>query len=166
MTKLDSKTMLWASAIVVIVAAAGLSLYAVRALGDCSVRLKEYVAYSSEARELEKVTTGSASAIRMFEALPDPHPVSLADLMKKSLAGDKYEITEQTAQPAIQGWIAQRRDVTLQDIQLSKLAAFLADAEAARPPWRMISCRIISTGPEGGTGRVSLTFEALEKAQP
>lgn len=166
MTKPDSKTALWASATVVIAVAALLTLHSVRTLSNCSARLKEYVAYSAEARSLEKVTVSSAAAIRMFEALPDPHPVSLADLMKKSLAGDKYEITEQSAQPVIQGWIAQRRDVTLQDIKLSRLGAFLSEAEAARPPWRMISCRIISTGPEGGTGRVSLTFEALEKAQP
>lgn len=145
------------------VIAIAMAFNAIRTLQDCSRRLKEYVGYSAEVREEEKADANSAAAIRMFEELPDPHPVPLADLLKKSLAGDKYEIVERPVDTTIEGWQALRREVTLPEMQLARLGAFLGVVVTQRPPWCLVSCRITSTGPQGGTGRVSLTFDAMEK---
>lgn len=166
MTAPDSITALRAASAAVMVVAIALTLNAIGTLGNRFRTLEEFVGYSKEVREDEKAVERSVAAIRMFEALPDPHPVPLADLLKKSFAGDKYEIVERPAEPTIDGWQALRREVTLPEIQLAKLGEFLAVAETQRPPWRLVSCRIISTGAQGGAGRVSLTFDALEKTQP
>lgn len=166
MTAPDSRHVLRWIAVAVILAAVVLAFRAVSTIMDCSVRLKEYVGYSIAVREEEKTDATSAAAIRMFEELPDPHPVPLADLLKKCLPGDKYEIVERPADPTVEGWQSMRREVTLPEIQLARLGAFLCVVETQRPPWRLMSCRIASTGPQGGTGRVSLIFDALEKTSP
>ncbi|MEI6808473.1 MAG: hypothetical protein WCN95_07100 [bacterium] len=163
MTAPDSKLALrWVSAVIIVIAVA-LAFNAVNTLLDLSRRLKEYVGYSIDVREEEKADASSAAAIRMFEELPDPHPVPLADLLKKSFSGDKFEIVEKPADPTVEGWQTLRREVTLPEIQLARLGAFLGVVVTQRPPWRLVSCRIASSGPQGGTARVSLTFDAMEK---
>lgn len=163
MTALDPRKALRAASVAVVVVAVVLTVNAVRTLGAAGIKLKEYVGYSEDVREEEKAAARSAAAVRMFAALPDPHPVPLAELLKRSLSGDKYEIVERSAEPTIEGWQSMRREVTLPEIQLARLGAFLTVVETQRPPWRLMSCRIVATGAQGGTGRVSLTFDALEK---
>ncbi|MEI6971746.1 MAG: hypothetical protein WCL44_09540 [bacterium] len=163
MTALDPRPALRSISIAVVIVAVALGFNTIRTLGTCSSKLKEYVSYAEEAGEAEKAAARSAAAVAMFDSLPDPRPVPLADLLKKSLSGDKYEIVERPAEPTIEGWQATRREVTLPEIQLARLGDFLAVVETQRPPWRLVSCKITPTGSQGGMGRVSLTLDALEK---
>ena len=173
MTGLDPRTVLRTAAAVVAAIAAVLTIYAVNTIDRCSKKMQDRVAdtrkyanYSRALQEDERAAAHNAAAIKMFEALPDPHPVQLADLLKRSLSGEKYEISEQPSQATIEGWQVIRREVTLPEIQLAKLGAFLTTAETQRPPWKLVSCRIVPIGARSGTGRVSLTLDALEKVEP
>ena len=131
---------------------------------ESAQRLKEYSGYDAGARELEIVAGRSTAAIAMFAQLGAAQPAPLADLLKQSLGGQKYEIVEQASQPTIDGWIARRMEVTLPDVQFAQLGEFLAKAESQRPPWRLISCRIRATSQSGGKGQAWLTLEALDRA--
>ena len=124
--------------------------------------------YAGQMRQLEaprQVWARSMAAIGVFEQLPNPHPVPVAQLLKEVLTSEKYSIQEPQSRPTIEGWAVRRIEVIFNEIELKKLADFLVRAESQRPPWRLVEGSISSLSNSGGSGRVSIVLEALDKTR-
>lgn len=147
-------------------AAAGIIAFAVVALrvrGRWRIA-SQYAGYSARLADMEKAAERGAAAVRLFQELPDPRPVPVADLVRESLQGQKYDSFEQPQrETTVPGWALRQVEITFPEIELPRLAAFMARAEAQRPPWRVTAMTIRSLAQSGGIGHARLTLESLEK---
>jgi len=142
-----------------------IAINATFAVQDCSAKLRAYSTYSTSVRDLGKSAARSAAAVQLFEALPNTAPVPLAELLKQALVGLKYDTTEQPSQTTIAGWTVRKMEVAFPEAELARIGAFVIQAESQKPPWRLVSCKIRSSTPSGGSGFVSIGLEALEKTR-
>ena len=163
MVDILSKRSLWIAAAVAAVAGILLTFAAAMRIRTCARGIKDYAGYAAQLQEVGKSADRCESAIRVFEAMDNPHPVPMAELLKEVLPGQKYDTIEQPTQPTIRGWTVRRIQLSFSDVQLGRLGEFLSTAESRRPPWRMISCRIRATNASGGTGQATLILESLDK---
>ena len=98
-----------------------------------------------------------------FETLPETTPASLTALSASSITGTAPEIRPRKSRKLLNGWTLKQAEIIFNDVQLSRISAFLYAAETGRPPWRLTECLITPTRSEGGFGRAVLVLEALSR---
>ena len=125
--------------------------------------LKRRAADYSKLLDLSARQEKVAAAEKTFEQLNRKHPVPMNDLVQSSLPGIRADIRPRDPAMLADGWLLRGADVTLDDIALVTAARFLSDAAAGRPPWRATESAVTASG-RPGTGRVSLSMEAVEKS--
>ena len=79
-----AKNPLWTAAILILAVGVVLAVDAGRTILDCSKRIKDYDDHLAQVRELERVASRDEAAVHAFEALENPHPPALADLLKEA----------------------------------------------------------------------------------
>lgn len=146
------------------VAAAGgaLVLYMLGALSDDLHKLDRKTADLATLRRLAADQHGSQQALAPFEALVTKQPPSLTELAAKALPGITPSLRQRESQSAANGWQARRVEMKF-DAPAAALGSFLAAAEAARPPWRLVEFELVAGVPAPDVVRVTLLLEALEK---
>lgn len=163
MADMLSRRPLWIAAAVTVIAGILLTAASAMRIRSSARTIREYAGYTAQLQEVSKSAWRGGSAIRVFEAMENPHPAPMADILKEVMPGQKYDAVEQPSQPTIPGWTVRRIQVSFVDVQLVKLGEFLSVAESRRPPWRMVSCRIRATSAAGGTGQATLILESMDK---
>ena len=74
------------------------------------------------------------------------------------------EVSERETVPLLPGWSVRRVDVRLADVTLAEVGHLLNQAEALRPPWRVVEAQL-TAGSSAGRGRASLVMEALVRKE-
>jgi hypothetical protein len=145
-------------------AAAGgaLVLYSLASLSEDLHKLDRKTTDLATLRRLAADNRGSQQALAPFEALATKQPSSLTELAAKTLPGSTPAIRQRESLSAANGWQARRAEVKV-DAAPAALGNFLAAAEAARPPWRLVEFEFVAGVPSPDTVRVTLLLEALEK---
>lgn len=146
------------------VAAAGgaLALYTLGSLSEDLSKLDRKTTALATLRRLAAEQRGSQQALAPFEALASKQPPSLTELAAKTLPGITPSLRQRESQGAANGWQVRRVEVKF-DAPVAALGNFLAAAEAARPPWRLVEFDLVAGVPAPDTVRVTLLLEALEK---
>lgn len=129
-------------------------------------QLRGRIATLEQLRELERAQGHDEEAVALFDRLPAKKPLALNELAAELLPGVQSSIRLRESRPAAAGWTVRNVEASFENVRLADLSRFLERALAAsdRPPWRLVECSITAS-PQGGagTGRASLTLEALEK---
>jgi len=161
-----NKRLLPAAAIVAaVIGIVATAIVSVRVM-DRWKKIRQYADYSSRLADMERVAERGNDAVNLFREIPNPKPVSLADLLKETFPDQKYDSTEQPQrETTIPGWSLRQVEVSFPEIELTRLAVFMEKAESQRPPWRMESCTIRAVSQSGGIGYAKLVFNALEKSE-
>jgi hypothetical protein len=140
--------------------AAGLFLTAQSVLTwpSAARQLRGRIATLEQLRALEGGLGRDDEAVAMFDKLPVKRPAALDDLAARCFPGVQSSIRQRESRPAAAGWTVRSMDVALEGARLADLSRFLEEALAGGEFG-------ITTSAQGnpGTGRVSLTLEALEK---
>ena len=145
-------------------AAAGglLALYTLVGLPDDLHKFERKTTDLATLRRLAADNRGNQQALAPFEALATKQPTPLSEILAKTLPGILPTIHQRESQAAANGWQVRRTEVKF-DAAPAALGNFLAAAEAARPPWRLVGFDLFSGVPGPDTVRATLLLEALEK---
>ncbi len=143
---------------IVAMAALGLTLHNVKNAGGATLRIKRKMA------DLERVETLQARNEQIFSAMKILGDAGPPRPIEQVLAGRTAEVHPRKDLPLIEGWSLKAADVIFNEIALSDAAGFIADAENARPPWRVAECAI--TPAAAGFGRVALVMQSVEMKNP
>lgn len=89
------------------------------------------------------------------------------DSLSRRILGDTAapEIIERGAETVFGGWRRRRVELVFHEAPLAAVGRLVAEAAAARPPWRLAEFRATAAPSARGYGRVSLVFEGLERAE-
>jgi len=149
-------------ALAVLAAGVALALYSLGALSDDLRKLDRKTADLATLKRLAADWRSSQQALAPFEALATQQPPSLTELAAKTLPGITPNIRQRESQAAANGWLARRMELKF-DAPSAVLGNFLAAAEAARPPWRLVEFDLVAGVPTPDTVRATFLLEALEK---
>mgnify|MGYP001766342341 CR=1 FL=1 len=133
---------------------------------SCSRQVRGRLATLDQLRELERGLGRDEEAVAIFAKLPVKRPAALDDLVADGFPGVSSSVRQRESRPAAAGWTVRSMDISLEGARLADLSRFLEKALASgeRPPWRLVECGVTASAQgAAGTGRVSLTLEALEK---
>jgi hypothetical protein len=139
-----------------------LVLYTLSALPGELRKLERKNADLATLKRLAVDDRASRQALAPFEALAAKAPPALSELAAKALPGLTPLIRQRESQAAANGWQARRAEIKC-DAAPAALGAFLAAAEAARPPWRLVEFDFVTGVTAPDTVRATLLLEALEK---
>ena len=92
-------------------------------------------------------------------------PVDLEELATRTLGAGVAQIELRLGASAPGGWHVREASVELGNGSYAEVAAFLAAAGSASPPWRLREIAILPS-PEAGRGTMHVALEALEKKRP
>ncbi len=113
---------------------------------------------------MQETMDNLGSALRAYVALEETRLPSLRELLKKAGIAQQADIQEGQDTESLEGWRLRRITVKLKSVELHRISNLLKLAEAARPPWRLVRCRIKAVPKAGApTGDVDLVLEGLEK---
>jgi len=158
-----SNIQLWnGAALAVFAAGAVLAAYTFSALSSDLRKLERKTADLATLKRLAADDRTSRQALAPFEALATKQPPSLTELAAKALPGITPAIRQRESQAAANGWQARRAEMKC-DAPPALIGNFLAAAEAARPPWRLVEFDFVTGVTTPDTVRATLVFEALEK---
>ena len=149
-------------ACLIFAAGAILALYTLCTLSDDLHKLDRKTADLATLKRLAADNHACRQTLAPFEALATKSPPSLTELAAKALPGITPAIRQRESQAAANGWLVRRSEVKF-DAAPVVLGNFLAAAEAARPPWRLVEFDLVAGVPAPDTVRATLLFEALEK---
>jgi len=113
-------------------------------------------------RSMQQDINRYVAARRLFETAGAGRAAELRELLSAALPGTTPEDMREAYRELTEGWVLRRIEMSLKDISLSGVMAFIQEAEQCRPPWQLTRC-LIRGGAEPGTGNVDLTFEVIEK---
>lgn len=139
-----------------------MALYTLGTLTEALSKLDRKNADLVTLKRLAADDRASRQALAPFEALATKQPPSLTELATKAMPGITPGIRQRESQAAANGWLVRRMEVKF-DAPAATLGRFLAAAEDARPPWRLVEFDLISGVPAPDTIRATLLLEALEK---
>jgi hypothetical protein len=139
-----------------------LAVYTLSALSGDLHKLERKTADLATLKRLAVDDRASRQALAPFEALAIKTPPSLTELAAQALPGITPAIRQRESQAAASGWQARRAEVKC-DAPPAALGAFLAAAETARPPWRLVEFDFVTGVTAPDTVRATLVLEALEK---
>mgnify|MGYP003586335270 CR=1 FL=1 len=142
-----------------------LTLRALQAFPSARDRLAQKL---DDVRTLEQLREEKAriEAARLFLGqLPNTTPEPLRELLARVLPSVQAGTHQRETLPLTGGWVLRRADVTLDAMPLRDLNILLGAlrAPAARPPWRLVECRIAAVDQQAGSGRITLGLVAVEK---
>ncbi len=118
---------------------------------------------SSQLRDLARDGERGRAARKAFEAVKQPLPVGIDQLVNFFAKGAIPDIRNMDQENLDAGWVRRRAEVRFADITLEDLWMLLRQAESQRPPWRLLEIEIQASSTDTGRGRVVLTIEALER---
>ncbi len=126
-------------------------------------RLKTKAADLTELRAIEADARAEAARADLWRAggWPPPLTVLLRSAAAEAGEADVRPAGEETTSD---GWRLRRQDVVWTDVRLSAVGRLIGEAEAQRPPWRLVGCRL-EAGPRPGFGAVTLTLAAAAPAE-
>ncbi|MCX7007357.1 MAG: hypothetical protein NTY53_08935 [Kiritimatiellaeota bacterium] len=139
-----------------------LALYTLSTLSDALHKLDRKTADLATLKRLAVDWHSSQQALAPFEALATKQPPSLTELAAKTLPGITPNIRQRESQAAANGWSVRRMEMKF-DAPSAVLGNFLAAAEAARPPWRLVEFDLVAGVPAPDSVRATFLLEALEK---
>ena len=116
-----------------------------------------------EVLSLRDAATQRQGALVAFEGLSSATAEPLDDALRRLLPDQKYEARDQHPAKTPAGWTMKKREISMPDAPLSKVAAFLQQVESQRPPWRLTSCSIRAAGVSAGSGQVTIVLESLSR---
>ncbi len=93
-----------------------------------------------------------------YNNLPDP-----GTLTKSTFGSDKVEYTHQDKKECGSDYVINQVEISLKDISLEKLPAFIRTMESLRPPIVLTSCAITASTTVSGNGDLKLKFKRIEK---
>lgn len=162
--KINALHVIYGCALLALAAGIGLTAFSVRQAPLLAQRLKSRVAIYDELQAMKRAEDRYQAAVRMFEALSNSAPASLADLAAASVSNSVPDIRELETKAPAPGWTLRRAELIFNEMSLDQLPAFLAAAESQRPPWRLAECAIAASTQTDGHGRVVLVLETIGKA--
>lgn len=164
MKKTDtSLAVLWIAAALVGIAGISANILSLAELGR---QTELWRRKTTERRELESLRL---RALRLHRAAQlhrewPPHPLALQELARTNLPGMFPASCVVSAQPAPEGWQAQRTTCSLVDVPGDSLLRFLAATGSTKPPWVLEECAMQSSPISGRLARVDMTFSSVERA--
>lgn len=165
MDKNMSDRPLWIAAALAVSLGIILMISTIVSLRKDRARLQDYADDMKQLLAEKRLSSEAKGAVQVFEQLANPHPAPIRKLLRNTVGDEDYSSQAPPPKQTINGWQVRQMEISFADIELGKVATFLAKAEAQRPPWRLARCVIHSTSKAGGKGRVSLTLEALDKTR-
>jgi hypothetical protein len=155
---------LWACAAAALADGTASAVRGAAAAGAAGPRLRRKVDVIGELRAMSVEFSRYQAARQAFESLSPTRPPALVALLRKHIPETiPAEVREAERAEAAGGWTVRRCDVSLEEAPLDQVMAFVADAESQRPPWRVTKGEIRALPQGGGSARVTLRMEALEK---
>lgn len=154
---------LYITAALALAVGVSLTVISVRQAASLSQRLRSRIATVAELQAMKRTQDRYQAAVRVFEALSNAAPVSLAGLAAASVTNATPDIREIETKALDRGWILTRSEVIFNDINLDQLPAFLRAAESQRPPWRLAECTLTASTRADGFGRVVLILKVVGK---
>jgi len=145
-----------------VAAGAVLAVRTESAIRSCAARLSKLRADRDDLRSMQKDLDRYVEARRLFETADGSRAMELQEVLSAALPGVKVRDPRDTYAELPEGWVARRQEISLSDVPLNGVMAFVQAAERCRPPWRLMRC-IIRGAAAPGTGNVDLTFEVIEK---
>ncbi|MFC1497966.1 hypothetical protein ACFLS1_05805 [Verrucomicrobiota bacterium] len=154
--------LIWGGSIIILAAGTALSIHSAWNINTVSKKLERKSSDLKKLYVIQAEANGFMAAVEKFEQLPDKRLITLEEFLKKTLpAGSAYDIRE-TLRKEIRGWTVYRKELSFGQTQAEVLMRLVGEAEALRPPWRLVKCEIKST-PSPGSVKAVLTMEGLEK---
>ena len=163
MKKLTSVHILTPLTTIVFVAALVLTWQSIRITPQDIAHLQRKQADHHQLLSIEEQHRRDLATVQAYEQLDATTKKSLSALLSESFSGYKIEIHPRSETPVLNDWLLKNVDVTLDEIPLAMLAAFLKRAEDARPPWRATEYNISASDRQYGYGRVNLLMETIER---
>jgi len=155
---------LWAAAAAALLTGISMTVHSVSTLNETSGRMRNKVRSLGKMRRMESELASYQAAFDAYEALPDKRPTPLSTTLENTLPPDiTREIREAERLGVAGGWTMRRYEISMNRAPISEVVAFVAAAEAGRPPWRLSKCDVRVDPQSPGSGRVVLKMEALEK---
>lgn len=154
---------LYGAAALALAAGLVLAVLTARGAGERLRKLQKRAAVREELQAVRLAQERYRAAVQFFEALSNTAPASLAGLAAAALTNGVPDLRELEARPLDQGWTCRRMEVIFNELSLARLPAFLAAAEAQRPPWRLAECSLTASPKSDGFARVVLVMEAIVK---
>ena len=125
--------------------------------------MKRKVADVDQLLSIQRDRANDLAAIHMFDQLPNQTPPALTDLAAAIWPNSQPSIHSRETRPASAGWSVRRVEVSFDRVKLTELSRFLAKAEEARPPWRLVEFNATALEQSSASARTSVVLEALEK---
>ena len=155
---------LWLAALAALLLGVGLTVQSMGLIAAADGRMRDRLSEFDELLIVEADLAYSLAAERTFAALDSPGPGGLETMIEKHLPGHTAADVRDSGGPAPAGWIHHRKEVTFNEAPLADVMKLVSALEAARPPWRLVKCVIRSSSRTAGAGRVTLTLDAMERA--
>jgi hypothetical protein len=165
MTERFSLHLLWGAALTFLLAGVLLSLHAFDRVRETRRTLSLKHGELRALQSLDSRARQNTEALQTYETLSRKQPVPLATLLKAHLSSNAPDAVRESQADLFQGWSLLKRDVSLTEVPLPDLMAFVVAAESAtnRLPWCLEKCVIRASAQAAGYGQVQLVFEAFEK---
>ena len=160
---MNSQSITRLMAAIMFLVGAWLTVATVRTTPD---RLRQLERKTSDLRTLQgfqHALSDDHGAVKAYNQLSEHRPPDLGGLLDDAFPDHTPRVEEDHRRDIAGGWYARRVDITLEQVALEKLGAFLQRAESVRPPWKVRNCDITATPGQVGYGRVHLVLEGLEK---
>jgi len=160
------KGKLWfLAALAVLLAGILMTLQEVRHLAAVSRRLTRKHGEMARLQQLAGEVARGEETIREFGALSDRRPGSLRGLLDRTFPGSKAQDVRESVRESVPGWIVRQVEIAFSEAGIAEVAAFVAAAEAQRPPWRLARCLVNSSPHTPGAAQVVLQLETAEKQE-
>lgn len=163
MSKRSALQSLWAAAILLLVAGAGLSLRTMHDLRAARQVLDRNGRMAQTLRQWAAEQSVYDEARAHFERLPNRAPKPLAELAAAALGSVRVDEVREASREAAAGWVVREKEVAVSEAPLTNVMAFVQLAETQRPPWRLAGIAINASARSPGFARATLRFRALAR---
>ena len=162
--RLERGWWIWALAIAVLLMGFTVAGRSFRLIRETTRLLDKKQADIETLRSLDRrVRPGEVARRRFEEMAVDPAAVSLDDLAARVMAGVHIDDSRTMTDAIEPGWNVRRVEWTLHHVPFDPLMTFVREAEAQRPPWRLVECTLRASSASPGAGQAVIMLETVER---
>lgn len=153
----------WVLAAAAMLGGVSLAVYASSAIRSASVRLTETARLVDQLKGDLQKTVRTAQARELYSKLPPLKADALQECLSSTVGAQVIDDSRDVRQDMGQGWSARQKELTFNDVPVSRVMDFVRKAEALRPPWIMTRCQIRSSPSAAGTAQITVVMETVER---
>lgn len=161
MKKINKLHLIWVVTLILLVAGVLLSLQSFREFTAVDkkmrAKLRDIDVMRNSLRELSAYT----AAKEAYQLIPGAHPVKFESVIDITMIAQENIRSSEVSLD--DDWFILRKEVVIDDGDISAVMTLIKKLEAQRPPWKLSSLNIKSSPVAPGRGRMVLLFEALEQ---